>query len=202
MQKVWEMTGSILIIAGEPILRRQITSALTEAGFGVVDVPDYPEAILKLDEFKPDMVIMDAVLPGSDGVEVCYQLRSTFDIPIVLLGEDSSDEVWRRVMKSDADLYLVKPFSCLELVARVKAILCRVRQRGKISKEANRNDSLLTSEERANGLSIVVDEHHNTRLLVWGDTVAWFSSAVTTTEVLKGFLELIKARCISYVAPK
>jgi len=129
MQKVWEMTGSILIIAGEPISRRQITSALTEAGFGVVDVPNYPEAILKLDEFKPDMVIMDAVLPGRDGVEVCYQLRSTFDIPVVLLGEDSSDEAWGRMMKSDADLYLVKPFSCLELVARVKAILRRYKAR-------------------------------------------------------------------------
>ena len=196
------MIGSILIIAGEPISRRQITSALTEAGFGVVDVPDYPEAILKLDEFKPDMVIMDAVLPGRDGVEVCYQLRNTYDIPVVLFGEDSSDEVWGRVMKSDADLYLVKPFSCLELVARVKAVLHRVRQREKMPKEADRNDSLLTSEERANGLSIVVDEYHNTRLLVWGNTIALFSPAVTTTEVLKGFLELIKARCISYVAPK
>jgi len=196
------MTGSILIIAGEPISRRQITSALTEAGFGVVDVPDYPEAILKLDEFKPDMVIMDAVLPGRDGMEVCYQLRSTFDIPVVLLGEDSSDEVWGRVMKSDADLYLVKPFSCLELVARVKAVLRRIRQKGKMSKEADRSDSLLTSEERASGFSIVVDEHHNTQLLVWGNTVAWFSSAVTATEVLRGFLDLIKARGISRVAPE
>ena len=174
-----------------------MTSALTEAGFGVVDVPDYPEAILKLDEFKPDMVIMDVVLPGRDGAEVCYQLHSTFGIPVVLLGEDSSDEVWGRVMKSDADLYLIKPFSCLELVARVEAVLRRVRQGGKISKEADINDSLLTSEERANGLSILVDEDHNTRLLVWGNTVAWFSSRVTTAEVLKGFLELIKAMHIS-----
>jgi two-component system OmpR family response regulator/two-component system alkaline phosphatase synthesis response regulator PhoP len=128
------MTGSILIIAGEPISRRQITSALTEAGFGVVDVPDYPEAIPKLDEFKPDMVIMDAVFLGKDEAEACYQLHSTFGIPVVLLGEDSSDEAWGRVMEADADLYLVKPFSYLELVARVKAILRRIRQRWEMSK--------------------------------------------------------------------
>ena len=124
------MTDRILIIEGEPISRSQITSALTEAGFMVVDVPDFPEAQLKLNEFKPDMVIMDAVLPGRDGMEACYQLTSTFGIPVVLLGEDSSDEVWERVMEAEADLYLVKPFSYPELVARVKAILRRYKASG------------------------------------------------------------------------
>jgi len=52
-------------------------------------------------------------------------LRSTFGVPVVLLGEDSSDEMWERVMEAEVDLYLVKPFSYRELVARVKAILRR-----------------------------------------------------------------------------
>ena len=119
------MTDSILIIEGEPNLRRELASALTEVGFTVVDVRDYPEALLKLDEFKPNMVIVDEVLPSGDGMEVCYQLHSTFGIPIVLFGEDSSDEMWERVMEAEVDLYLVKPFSYQELVARVKAILRR-----------------------------------------------------------------------------
>ena len=122
------MTNRILIIAGEPISRRQMTSALTVAGFAVVDVPDYPEALLRLNEFKPDMVIMNAVLPSRDGMEACYQLNSTFGIPVVLLGEDSSDEMWKRVMEANADLYLVKPFSYPLLVARVKAILRRYKR--------------------------------------------------------------------------
>ena len=123
------MMGSrILIIASEPISRSQISSALTEAGFAVVDVPNFPEALLKLDEVKPDVVIMDAVLPDRDGMEACYQLHSMLGIPVILLGEDSSDEVWVRVMEADADLYLVKPFSYLELVARVKAILRRYKR--------------------------------------------------------------------------
>ena len=124
------MTDRILIIEGEPISRSQITSALTEAGFMVADAPDFPEAQLKLNEFKPDVCIMDAVLPGRDGMEACYQLHSTFGIPVVLLGEDSSDEVWERVMESEADLYLVKPFSYPVLVARVKAILRRYKASG------------------------------------------------------------------------
>ena len=128
------MTDSILIIEGEPNLRGELASALTEVGFTVVDVRDYPEALLKLDEFKPNMVIVDEVLPGGDGMEVCYQLHSTFGIPIVLLGEDSSDEMWERVMEAEADLYLIKPFSYRELAARVKAILRRYKAKEKISK--------------------------------------------------------------------
>jgi len=125
---------SILIIEGEPNLRRELASTLTEVGFTVVDVRDYPEALLKLDELKPNMVIVDEVLPGGDGMEVCYQLHSTFGIPIVLLGEDSSDEMWERVMEAEADLYLIKPFSYRELAARVKAILRRYKAKGKMSK--------------------------------------------------------------------
>lgn len=57
--------------------------------------------------------------------------------------------------------------------------------------EVDNGDSLLTSEERANGFSIAVDDHHNTTLLKWGKPVAWFSAAVTG-EVLREFLELVK----------
>ena len=58
--------------------------------------------------------------------------------------------------------------------------------------EVDRGDSLLTNEDRANGFSIVADDHHNITLLQWGKLVAWFSAAVTTEEVLRGFLELMK----------
>jgi len=122
------MAENILIIEGEPALRTGLTSALTEAGFVVANVPDYSKLLLKLDAFKPDMVIMDEVLPGGDGMETCHQLQSTFGIPVVLLGEDCSDEMWKRVMEAEADLYLIKPFSYRELAARVKAILRRYKK--------------------------------------------------------------------------
>jgi len=122
------MSDSILIIEGEPSLSKELASAFTEAGFAVDNVPDYPEALLKIDEFKPDMVIVDESLPGRDGIEVCSQLRGTFGVPVVLLGEDSSDEVWERVMEADADLYLTKPISYRVLTARLRAILRRYKR--------------------------------------------------------------------------
>jgi len=81
------MTDSILIIGGEATLKSEITSALTESGFVVVGVPDYPEALLILNGVKPDIVIMDEVLPSGDGMEACYQLHGAFGIPVILLGE-------------------------------------------------------------------------------------------------------------------
>lgn len=123
----------ILVIEDEATLRSKLASFLTEAGFTVVAMPDYPETLLKLDEFKPDIVIMDIVLPSGDSIEACYQLRNTFGIPVVLLGKDSSDEVWGRVMEADADLYLVKPIRTRELIARVEAILRRYKAKGKIT---------------------------------------------------------------------
>jgi len=119
------MTDSILIIESEPSLSKELTSALTGGGFVVADVPDYPEALLKLDEFNPDIAIVDEVLPGGDGKEACSQLYNAFSIPVILLGKDSSGEVWKAAVEAGADFYLKKPFSYRELVARVKAILRR-----------------------------------------------------------------------------
>ncbi len=99
-------------------------------------VADYPEAQLNLDEFRPDLIIMDTALPSGDGFEACSQLRRTFCIPVVLLGEDPSDEVWVRVTEADADLYEIKPCRYIPFVARVKAILRRYR----LIALANRND--------------------------------------------------------------
>ena len=92
-------TDRILIIEGEPSLRRELASALTEAGFTVATVANFPEALLKLD-FNPDMVIVDEVLPGGDGIEACSQLHSAFGIPTILLGSDSSGEAWTRAVEA------------------------------------------------------------------------------------------------------
>lgn len=90
------MTDRILIIEGEPALRRELASALTQASFIVADVPSYPEALAKLDEFNPDMVIMDEVLAGESGMRVCSQLHSSHGIPVILLGEDPGGQIWTR----------------------------------------------------------------------------------------------------------
>jgi PleD family two-component response regulator len=134
LKKEWRLTGEermsdrILIIGGEPALVWELTSALSKGGFEMASVPDYPRAVFKLLEFQPDMVIIDEVLPGGDGLDACFQIRTTFGIPVILLGKDDSDEKWLTVVDAGADLYLTKPLPQMELVARLKAILRRYKK--------------------------------------------------------------------------
>jgi len=120
------VTDRILIIEGEPILRGEIAFALSEAGLAVAYVPDLPE-ILKLDEFYPNIAIVDEILSSVDGIEACRRLHDALDIPIIVLGEQPDVEIWDKAVDAGADCYLPKPFSNRILVARVKAILRRYR---------------------------------------------------------------------------
>ena len=118
---------SVLIIEGEPILRRELASAFTEAGFVVADVPDILKAN-EIREFNPDIAIVDEVLPSGDGKDACYELTNTYGIPVILLGAGSGGERWLRAVEAGADCYLEKPVHYREAVARVKAILRRYKE--------------------------------------------------------------------------
>ena len=122
------MPDKVLVIEGQPDLRKKLTSGLTNAAFEVVGVADYFEALWELGEFKPNLVILNEELPLMDGWEACYQLHRAFGIPIILLGDDFGAEVWRRALESGADFYLRMPFSHLELTARIRAIIRRYRR--------------------------------------------------------------------------
>lgn len=119
---------SILIVEGKPALRIELISALTGDTFKVTDTSDYFEALWRLDESEHDLVIMNVELPLIDGWEACYWLHQAFGIPIILLGRDPGDEAWVRAVRVGADFYLREPFNCLELAARVKAILSRYKR--------------------------------------------------------------------------
>jgi len=131
-------TDSILIVEGEPFLRERLISSLNGSGFKVVGVVNYFEAIWRLGEFKPDLIIIDEDLPLLDGWEACYQLRQTFGIPVILLGDDYDGDVWLRAVQVGADFYLRMPFSSLELAARAKAVIRRYKWRDALSVPANR----------------------------------------------------------------
>lgn len=120
-----EMHDRVLIVENEPSLGEKLVSVFAQAGFVVADVSDYSQALQRLDEFKPDLIVMESLLPDRDGFQACSELRSRFDIPVILLGQDSDDRVWERVREAGADHYEVKPCKYLALVARVKAILRR-----------------------------------------------------------------------------
>ncbi len=115
----------VLIVENEPSLRKELVSVFTQAGFIVVDVPDYSQTLQRLYEFKVDLIVMESLLPDWDGFKVCSELSRTFGIPVVLLGKDSSNQVWERAIEAGAYDYEIKPCRPLVLVARAKAILRR-----------------------------------------------------------------------------
>ena len=105
-------------------LAEAVISTLSKEGFKVASYSDHREALLKLTQLKPDLIILGEGLPV-DSFEVCWQLRQAVDIPILMLGRTSRAEGWVRAVESGADLYLVKPINLPELVARMKVVLRR-----------------------------------------------------------------------------
>jgi two-component system phosphate regulon response regulator PhoB len=120
--------GTILVIDDEADLVELVRYNLVREGFHVIAAHD-GESGLKLAEQKsPDLVVVDLMLPGIDGLEVCRRLRSesrTFKIPILMLTAKASESDRVIGLELGADDYVTKPFSPSELVARVKALLRR-----------------------------------------------------------------------------
>jgi DNA-binding response OmpR family regulator len=118
--------AKILLIEDEPALRRALQDALEYHGYSVLIAQDGETGLQIAEKDKPDLIILDVMLPGLDGFEVCIRLRSSgFSAPVLILTA-RSEEVDRVVgLEIGADDYITKPFSTRELVARVKAHLRR-----------------------------------------------------------------------------
>jgi DNA-binding response OmpR family regulator len=115
----------VLLVDDEDSVRELIELYLVKEGFQVINARDGREALRANGEHHPDLVVLDLLLPGLDGREVCRQIRAHSRVPIIMLTA-LSDEVDRVVgLELGADDYVVKPFSPRELVARVKAVLRR-----------------------------------------------------------------------------
>ena len=117
----------ILVVDDDPHIREVIAFALGEAGFDTVEADDGARAIEAFERTPPDLVVLDIVMPEIDGTEVCRRIRSTSPVPIVFLSS-RDDEIDRVLgLELGGDDYLTKPFSPRELVARVRAVLRRVK---------------------------------------------------------------------------
>ena len=122
------MAREVLVVEDEPDIRRLVVLHLERDGFRCRTASTGSDALREVKAAAPDLVILDLMLPGIDGLEVCRQLRrdgSTAAVPIIMLTA-KSDEVDRIVgLEIGADDYVGKPFSPKELVARVRAVLRR-----------------------------------------------------------------------------
>jgi DNA-binding response OmpR family regulator len=115
----------ILVVDDEESILKVVDYALAEAGYEVHTAIDGPGAEFMFQEIRPDLVILDVMLPGKSGLDVARDLRTTSNVPIIMLSA-RGDEVDRILgLEFGADDYVTKPFSPRELVSRVRAILRR-----------------------------------------------------------------------------
>ncbi|HEX6306080.1 MAG TPA: response regulator transcription factor [Anaerolineales bacterium] len=116
----------ILVVDDEPLITESLTYSLQLEGFEVESVGDGSQVFEVVEKFQPDIVVLDIMLPGMSGLEVCRRLRTQSAIPVIMLTA-RSEEIDRVMgLEGGADDYLVKPFSFRELLARIRAILRRV----------------------------------------------------------------------------
>ncbi|MDP9371241.1 MAG: response regulator, partial [Chloroflexota bacterium] len=118
--------ATILVVEDETDINNLIRTHLEADGHTVVQAFDGPSALTLVERHGPQLIILDWMLPGMDGLAVCRQLRRTHLVPIIMLTA-RTEEIDRVLgLEVGADDYVVKPFSVRELLARVHAILRRV----------------------------------------------------------------------------
>lgn len=115
----------ILVVDDEKPISDIIKFNLTKEGFDVDTAYDGEEAVKKVDEYDPDLMILDLMLPKKDGLEVAREVRQTHDVPIIMVTAKDTEIDKVLGLEMGADDYVTKPFSNRELVARVKANLRR-----------------------------------------------------------------------------
>lgn len=131
------MSETILVVEDELVLRETLAYNLEKHGYEVHTAEDGRRGVELAREVQPDLILLDIMLPGLDGFEVCRLLRKDMNVPILMLTA-RADEVDKIVgLEVGADDYLTKPFSMRELLARIKALLRRVRMtRAEVAAEA------------------------------------------------------------------
>lgn len=121
---------TVLIVEDEIAIVTMLRYNLEKEGFRVLATGDGEEAVTMVKDHKPDIIVLDWMLPGMTGIEVCKQLRwnqDTKNIPIIMLSARGEEGDRIRGLDTGADDYMVKPFSPSELISRIKAVFRRIR---------------------------------------------------------------------------
>ena len=134
----------ILIVDDDTNIAELIELYLTKECFQCMQAYDGEDALKKNTSFRPDLILLDIMLPGIDGYDVCREIRKTSTVPIIMLS--AKGEVFDKVLGLElgADDYIIKPFDSKELVARVKAVLRRYQSGG--TQNSSSQDAESTSE--------------------------------------------------------
>ncbi len=115
----------VLVVDDEPVVREVVTAYLRRDGLVVDEAADGPTALRLVETFRPDLVVLDVMLPGVDGFTILQQLRRAGEVPVILLTARAEEPDRVLGLEMGADDYVVKPFSPRELAARVRTVLRR-----------------------------------------------------------------------------
>lgn len=117
----------VLVVEDEPRLAAVLCDYLGAAGYQAMSVADGTQVLQTISDWQPDLVLLDLMLPGANGVDLCRQLRADNDVPVIMVTARVSELDRLLGLEAGADDYVCKPFSPREVVARVAAVLRRYR---------------------------------------------------------------------------
>ena len=116
----------ILVVDDEPQIRRIMRTTLTSAGYEVDDAKTSEEALAKVRDYRPDLVLLDINMPGMGGLPACKEIRADPNVAVVMLTVHNTEAAKIEALDAGADDFVTKPFSTPELLARIRAVLRRV----------------------------------------------------------------------------
>jgi two-component system KDP operon response regulator KdpE len=115
----------ILVVDDDPTIRKLAKVNLEQRGYTVLGASSGTEAISLLQQDMPDLVILDLIMPGMGGVDVCLWIRTRSDLPVIVVSARDDEELIVRALEAGADDYVIKPFRIKELFARIRAVMRR-----------------------------------------------------------------------------
>ncbi|MCB1341501.1 MAG: phosphate regulon transcriptional regulator PhoB [Pseudooceanicola sp.] len=143
-----ELSPSVLVVEDEPAQAEMLAYNLESEGFRVIRAADGSEALLLVEEEAPDLILLDWMLPGTSGIEVCRRIKlrpASRLTPVIMISARSEELDKVRGLETGADDYVTKPYSVIELMARVKSQLRRSRP-ATVGERLVHDDILLDSE--------------------------------------------------------
>jgi two-component system response regulator ResD len=155
---------TILVVDDEERIRRLLRMYLEKENYTIDEAEDGESALKKAMETDYDLVLLDVMLPGMDGIEVCGKLRQAKSTPIIMLTAKGEESNRVQGFEAGADDYVVKPFSPREVIYRVKAILRRSSATAYLTTEANASNNIVFSH--------LIIEHDAHRVTAGGQEIA------------------------------